>query len=204
MGVVAIERVKEAYAARAAEYIDVVGKIEHAAEPDRDRVRAWARQIDGRIIDVGCGPGQWTEDLRREGNDIEGVDPVAVFIEDARRRYPTSSYRVGSAERLDADDASVGGILAWYSLIHTDPDSIDEPLAEFARCLSPGGSLLIGYVDGPPREPFDHAVITAYHWSVEALTVHLDRAGLTVVEAHTRHDPGARPHGEIVARKRPR
>lgn len=199
----AIDRVQEAYAARAAEYIDVVGKIEHAAEQDRDRLRAWARQIDGRIVDVGCGPGQWTDHLQREGVDIEGVDPVEVFVEDARRRYPTARYRVGSAERLDVDDASIGGILAWYSLIHTHPDAIDEPLAEFARCLAPGGSLLIGYFDGPAREPFDHAVITAYHWSAEALAEHLERAGLAVVEAHTRHDPGARRHGTVIARKRP-
>ena len=36
--------------------------------------------------------------------------------------------------------------------------------------LAPGGSSLIGFFDGVPRQPFPHAVTTAYFWSAEALT----------------------------------
>jgi hypothetical protein len=53
-----VRRARAAYTARAAEYIDLFGSIEAAAALDRDRVLAWARGIDGRIIDVGCGPGR--------------------------------------------------------------------------------------------------------------------------------------------------
>lgn len=194
-----IDQVQAAYSARADEYIEAVGKIEHAAMQDRDYVRAWAHGIDGRVVDVGCGPGQWTNHLRQEGVDIEGVDPTAAFIERAQQHYPSVPYRVGWAEDLGVPDASLGGILAWYSLIHTAPESIDVPLAEFARCVRPGGGLLVGFFDGAAREPFDHTVTTAYYWSVDALAERIERAGFTVTEAQTRADPGVRPHGAIVA-----
>lgn len=196
-----IDRVCEAYSARADEYIEAVGRIEHAAEQDREYLLAWARGIEGRVVDVGCGPGQWTEYLRREGVEIEGIDPTEAFVEDAKKRYPDGRYRAGRAEDLGVGGESLSGVLAWFSLIHTPPESIDAPLAEFARCLGPGGSLLIGFFDGPAREPFDHAVTTAYYWSLDALAERIERAGFSVTDAQTRTDPGVRPQGVIVARR---
>jgi len=196
---VTVDPVHDAYTRRAAEYIEVVGKIEHAAQADRDYLLSWARSVDGRLIDAGCGPGQWTNYFREAGIDVEGVDPVEALVEDARGRYPMARYRVGRAEALGVPNASLGGVLAWFSLIHTDPTLIDEPLNEFARCIRPGGSVAVGFFDGPAGEPFDHAVATAFFWAVDALTLRLERAGFTVTDAQTRHDPGARRQGVIVA-----
>ncbi|WP_152190610.1 class I SAM-dependent methyltransferase [Georgenia satyanarayanai] len=195
------DAVREAYSARAAEYTDAVGMIEHAVQRDRDYLLAWARGVEGRILDVGCGPGQWTSYLHDRGVDIEGVDPVAAFVADARTRYPDARYRTGRAEDLGVAAGSLGGVLAWFSLIHTDPRLIDVPLAELARCLRAGGSLAVGFFVGPDREPFDHAVTTAYTWSVDGLTVHLGRAGFTVEDAQVHAVPGARTVGVLVARR---
>ncbi|WP_229053931.1 class I SAM-dependent methyltransferase [Aeromicrobium sp. Leaf350] len=195
--------VSEAYAARAAEYVEVVGMIEHAAETDRAALLAWARSVDGPIIDVGCGPGQWTSFLHQAGADVEGVEPVAAFLVHARARYPSSRCRAGRAEDLGVEDASLGGVLAWFSLIHTHPDLLHQPLAELARCIRPGGTLAIGFFDGPAQEPFDHAVTTAYYWSVDALSERLERAGFSVLDARTRTDPGARAQGLLVAQRQP-
>jgi SAM-dependent methyltransferase len=198
---VTVDAVREAYSRRAAEYVEVVGKIEHAAMQDREYLLAWARGVEGLIIDAGCGPGQWTNYLQHKGIDIEGIDPVATFVDGAKKRYPSARYRVGRAEDLGVHDGSLGGVLAWFSLIHTAPNLIDEPLAEFARCIKPGGSLLIGFFDGAQREAFEHAVTTAYYWSVDALTEHVARAGFVMTDARTRTDPGVRPQGVIVAKR---
>lgn len=194
--------VRQAYSARAAEYRNAVGKIEHASQRDRDTLLAWALGIEGKVLDVGCGPGQWTSFLHRHGVDIEGVDPVEAFVADARARYPDARYRTGRSEDLGVADGTLGGILAWFSLIHTDPRAIDAPLTELARCLRPGGSLAVGFFVGPELEPFDHAITTAYYWSVDWLTRRVEQAGLSVVEAQVRTDPGARPQGLLVAELR--
>jgi SAM-dependent methyltransferase len=196
-----VARVREAYAARAAEYIGVCGSIEDAAEQDRAHVLAWARGVNGRIIDVGCGPGQWTSFLHERGVDIEGVDPVPEFIDHARQRYPGADYRIGHADRLGVEDASLGGVLAWYSLIHTDPDRIGGLLTKLARCLRPGGGLAIGFCEGAEVAPFDHAVTTAYFWPVALLSSRVERAGFVVTDVQTRADPGTRPHGAIIAQR---
>ncbi len=196
-----IAEVRDAYAARAAEYTDLFGRIEAAAEQDRAAVLAWARSLTGRILDVGCGPGQWTNHLVEHGCDVEGIDPVPEFIDEARRRHPGVAYRVGQADELADADTGLGGILAWYSLIHTEPDRLGGILAEFARRIRPGGGLAIGFFEGPRLEAFDHAVITAYCWPIDLLAQRVERAGFVVTELHARGDPGVRRHGMILARR---
>jgi len=199
---VSVARVRDAYAARAAEYIDRFGAIEAAAEQDRERVLGWARGVDGRVIDVGCGPGQWTHYLSEHGVDIEGIDPVPEFVDRARRRFPGVTFSLGRADRLGVEDAGLGGILSWFSMIHVDPDRIDVPLTEFARCLRAGGGLAIGFCEGPELVPFDHAVTTAYFWPLELLAGRVERAGFLVTGTHARTDPGVRRQGLIIARRR--
>jgi ubiquinone/menaquinone biosynthesis C-methylase UbiE len=194
-------RVRDAYASRGAEYVELFGTIEAAAEIDRERVLAWAQGVDGPILDVGCGPGQWTSFLHDHDVEIEGVDPVAAFIEEARRRHPGVPYRSGDAHRLDVDETSLGGVLAWFSLIHIEPERIDKPLTEFARCIRPGGGIAVGFFEGPELAPFDHAVTTAYFWPIEELSERVEHAGFAVTESHARTDPGARRQGMIVAHR---
>lgn len=193
--------IRDAYSARSAEYVDALGSIEDTAERDRNYVLTWARQVDGPILDIGCGPGQWTNYLHEHGVMVEGVDPVPEFVEHARSRYPNVTYRVGSAGNLDVEDDTLGGVLAWYSLIHATPGDLDRLFADIARCLRPGGQLAVGFFVGPELEPFEHAVTAAYFWPVDLLAARVERAGLVIVDTETRHDPGSRPHGAILARK---
>lgn len=195
------EPVRRAYAARAAEYAAAFGDIDAAAQQDRGLVLAWALSVPGLIIDVGCGPGQWTSYLSSHGVHIEGIDPVAEFVDAARQHHPHVPFRLGQAEALDVDDAELGGVLAWFSLIHTDPDAMAAPLNEFARCIRPGGSVAIGFFEGPSLVPFDHAVTTAYFWPAAELAARVERAGFAVTDARARTDPGVRRQGLIIAER---
>lgn len=190
------------YGARADEYITALGSIEHAAGPDLALVSGWARRLSGPVADVGCGPGQWTHHLAGLGADVHGIDPIPAFIAHARVAYPGVDFRIGRAEDLGVDDGALGGILAWYSLIHTAPSEIGAPLSEFARCLRPGGGLALGFFTGPALEPFDHAITTAYRWPIDVLAAEIENAGFDVAHTETRTDPGVRPHGAILAERR--
>jgi ubiquinone/menaquinone biosynthesis C-methylase UbiE len=198
---VSVEDVREAYGRRAEEYAELFCPPEAMHELDRKLVSRWAGDVAGRMIDAGCGPGQWTDFLRNRGCDVEGVDLVPRFVELARSRFPGSSFRVGALDELGVPDRSVAGILSWYSIIHTDPEDVPAVLGEFARCLCNEGSLLLGMFEGTQVEPFPHAVTTAYFWPIDEMSQRLADAGFEVESTASRVDPGKRPYAAIVARR---
>lgn len=167
---------------------------------DRQVVTTWAQQLEGAVVDAGCGPGQWTDYLCEIGVDARGVDQVPEFVERARSEYPGRSFELGTLEALDAETGTLGGVLAWYSLIHHEPGTIDVPLREFRRVLRPGGGLLIGFFSWPALEPFDHKVTTAYRWPIGELSERVRAAGFEVVETHERMTAGKRPESALEAR----
>lgn len=188
-----------AYGHRSAEYVQALGSMESTHAEDRQLVSRWGRQINGPIIDVGCGPGHWTDFLNSQGCDVRGIDPTEEFIASARRRFPDCRFDLGSVESLRAD--STMGILAWYSLIHHDPAGLDAALQKCSAALAPGGSFLVGFFTAPAHAPFAHAVTTAYFWPLNELVSRIERVGFTTVEVHERHDASSRPHGAIVAQR---
>lgn len=196
-----VQSIREAYGRRAEEYADLFCPPEAMHELDRNLVSRWAGEVSGRMIDAGCGPGQWTDFLRNQGCDIEGVDLVPRFVELARSRFPGSAFRVGELDGLGVPDHSLAGILSWYSLIHTDPEDVPRILGEFARCLYDGGSLLLGVFEGTQVEPFPHAVTTAYFWPIDEMSQRLVAAGFHVEATTSRVDQGKRPYAAIVARR---
>jgi len=198
----AAEEVRDRYRSRAAEYTSILGSVGDLADQDRDLISRWAAAVDGSAIDAGCGPGHWTKFIADHGVAVEGVDMVPEFIESATERFPDVRFRLGRLEALPVDDGALGGVLAWYSVIHTEPAEVPAILEEFARGLRRDGTLLLGFFEGPRLEPFDHAVVTAYFWPVPEMQSALDAAGFDVVETHRRTDPGHRAYGAILARRR--
>ncbi|MFJ4046779.1 class I SAM-dependent methyltransferase [Microbacterium sp. NPDC089987] len=192
-----------AYDSRAAEYVAQIGDITQTDARDRDLISAWRDSTPGRLLDAGCGPGLWTRFLHDDDRAVLGVDLSVEFIAHARHAHPGLEFHHGSFTALPLPDASVGGILAWYSLVHTPPAEIPAVLAEFARVLTSGGSILIGFFDGTPREPFDHAVTTAYFWTPEALRPLLEQAGFTLTSSRRRErtvdEVSSRPHASVTA-----
>lgn len=193
------EATRSAYGERAAEYTRLLGSIGDTHELDRQCIGDWAAGIEGRVVDAGCGPGQWTGFLHRRGVAVEGIDFVPAFIDSARLRFPGVPFRVASIRHMDVPDGSLHGVLAWYSFIHVPPDELALVLAEFGRALVRGGRILIGFFDGPPGIPFPHAVSTAYYWSVATMGQLLAEAGFEVCDVQTRRDPGKRAHAAIAA-----
>ncbi|MET8518804.1 class I SAM-dependent methyltransferase [Nocardioides sp. NBC_00163] len=191
-----------AYDGRAAEYIDLFGTIDQLAERDRETITTWRDTTSGRLLDAGCGPGLWSQELTTSGvREVVGVDASAEFVAAARARYPEVSFERADLAALPLEARSIGGILAWCSIIHTPPADLPAIFDEFARVLTPGGSVLIGFFDGEPGEAFDHAVHTAYFWSAEALGDLLEPNGFIVEQTSARKDPGARRRqGDLVAR----
>lgn len=191
--------VRKAYINRTREYASLLGSMDTVHPSDRHLVEAWADQIEGPILDAGCGPGHWTAHLTERGCMIHGIDQVPDFIHHARIAYPDATFETGTIESIEAATGRFGGILLWYSLIHHHPSSIHIPLYELYRVLQPHGSILLGFFVGASRVAFDHAVTTAYYWSVDDLSKEIASAGFSITETHSRSGSGYRPHGAILA-----
>ncbi|MBC7596620.1 MAG: class I SAM-dependent methyltransferase [Kineosporiaceae bacterium] len=193
--------IRDAYAGRAEEYTAMLGSMAYTHEADQQLVAQWACDVRGAVIDAGCGPGHWTDFLKNRGVDAEGVDQVQAFIGRARKRFPAVPFRVASLGDLKVRDGYAAAILAWYSIIHLAPSDLPAVLSEFARCIAPGGSLLLGFFEGAAVEPFPHAVTTAYFWPIGEMSTQLETAGFHVHSVNTRTDPGERAHAAIIAHR---
>ncbi|MGZ6793477.1 MAG: class I SAM-dependent DNA methyltransferase, partial [Mycobacteriales bacterium] len=179
------ERVRDAYSALSAEYIDLhTGDWLAREDPTRLATRHLSG-VTGRVLDLGCGPGHWTAHLHALGVDVAGVDLVPGFVAHARATYPGPSFDLGSMTELDVPDGTIAGILAWFSTIHLAPPELDGVLAGYRRLLSPGGRLVLGFFSADEQAPFDHRVLTAYRWPVDQLTERLRAAGFAEVERAT-------------------
>ncbi len=96
-----------------------------------------------RALDVGCGPGHVAGYLSERGLDATGVDLSPAMVKIARRLNPDVRFQVADMRNLPAADSSVGGITAFYSVIHIPRDDVPAVLLEFRRVLILQGRLLV-------------------------------------------------------------
>lgn len=98
------------------------------------------------ILDVGCGEGRFCRMLGAEGVTCTGVDPTRALLERARELDPGGVYIEARGDALPADDGRFDLVVSYLSLL--DMPEITAPIAEMARVLKPGGTLLIANCNG--------------------------------------------------------
>jgi SAM-dependent methyltransferase len=163
----------------------------------------------GPVADVGCGPGRITAHLAGLGVDAFGIDLSPAMIEVARRDHPALRFEVGSMTDLDLAEASLAGMVAWYSLIHVPDHEIGAVFARFHRALRPGSPLLIGFHVGDDvqlktRGYGGHAInVQVHRRRPEQLAAWLDGAGFDVQAQMTLRSAESRLGGILVAVRRP-
>jgi SAM-dependent methyltransferase len=131
--------VEASYSHRAGEYAKHLGSMTSVHPSDVQLVTSWAAQVDGPLLDAGCGPGHWTGYLAEMGSDVRGVDQVPSFIDHARKTFSQVPFVVGNIDALPDGPDSIGGVLAWYSLIHPSPAAGRRTVAGFLRWARGGG-----------------------------------------------------------------
>lgn len=163
----------------------------------------------GPVLDVGCGPGTVTAYLAERGLDVSGVDLSPRMIENARRLHPQCRFSVASATDLDLGEASLGGVLGWWSLFNLPRDVLPQVLARFARALKPGGHFItathVGDEDAVRTEAYGGVPVrwTTHKWQPEQLVALIEQAGLhPVAELRLPPEEYSGP-GLVVMAKRP-
>jgi len=136
------DTVATAYADLTRHLLDETPEERSALASFADLVRS---QGGGLVADVGCGAGRITAHLRQLDVNAFGIDLSPGMIDVARRDHPGLRFEVGSMTNLALADASIAGLVAWYSLIHVPDDELGPVFHHFRRVLRPGGSLLLSF-----------------------------------------------------------
>lgn len=142
---------------------------------------------DGRVLDLGCGPGQWAAAIRDAGYVIEATDATQAMADLAAERFGLT-VRVEPFDALSAVDR-YDGIWANFSLLHAPRAEFPGHLARIHRALKPGGAFHIGMKLGE-AEGRDHLGRFYTYYSEEALKALLAEAGFTTTRTRRGHGKG--------------
>jgi SAM-dependent methyltransferase len=151
------DRLIDSYDLIAERYADHrVGLLARVAH-DVDLLDRYAAAIrdSGRVCDLGCGTGTIARQLASRGVDVFGVDISPGMVAVARNRYPDVAFREGDMRALDLPDASVAGVVSFYSILHLARPEVRPALSEIGRVLCPGGLVLITAYQGDGEDHTD-------------------------------------------------
>jgi len=185
------------YFAAHAEAWDSIRSL-HVAESEVERAIAAALgdRALGRLIDIGTGTGRMIELFGPRAEQATGVDRSSEMLRLARVKLEAagiaSSLRQGDMYALPLPDGSADSVIIHQVLHYAHSPA--SAIAEAARVLGPGGTLLV--VDFAPHEReelrdrdahirlgFDDATMTGW-FEAAGLTVdrieHLEGGELTV------------------------
>ena len=170
--------------------------VRWAREPGHDSYWRFHRErfLDlvpppGRLtLDVGCGEGRLSRDLKEQGHDVIGVDASETVIEAAREIDLESDYIIADAAALPFPDGHADLVVAFMTLM--DVDDMPGTVRELARVLEPGGRLALAIVhpmnsaheyDREGRHPADWLVLTESYFERRVYRDEIERDGLRMV-----------------------
>jgi SAM-dependent methyltransferase len=208
-----LEAVRASYDRVADNYVAMdVGDLGHRPWL-RAVLGAFAEEVRdlGPVLDVGCGPGLVSGYLAGLGVAVSGVDLSPRMVQHARRLHPGLRFSVASATSLNLRDASLGGVLGWWSLFNLPRAAMPGVFSSFARALVPGGQVLIGthVGDGDYERTSGYGGVpvswTTHLWQPAELAALLVAAGLEpVAELRFPAEPPQQWPQVVLAARRPR
>ena len=205
-----LEQTRASYDVVARNYADFVRGSLDELPVLRSVLVMFAELARGRapVLDIGCGPGHVSAVLAGLGLAVFGLDLSPAMIDIARSEHPGPRFDVGSMTDLPYGDASAGGALLFWSLIHIPDDRVPTVLAEVFRVLRPGAVVMLGFHVGDRV----NRKTSGYGGLPMQLDVHL-RSIDTVAEAVRQAgfhlemtstiDPDERTPGGVVLARRP-
>lgn len=126
------------YNAKASDYDDIFFAGQAGSHLKRFMA---AVEPGGRILDLGCGPGNAAALMQAEGFEISAVDASTEMVNKAQARGIPATVQT-------FDDISgtaiYDGVWANFSLLHAPRAALPKHLAALARAMKPAAAFHIG------------------------------------------------------------
>lgn len=95
---------------------------------------------NGRLLDAGCGLGDWVLFLESEGFEVTGLDISRKTVEQLRKRFPDKNFQAGDIRDTRMADNAFDACFSWGVFEHFQ-NGPGDCLREAFRILKPGGLL---------------------------------------------------------------
>jgi ubiquinone/menaquinone biosynthesis C-methylase UbiE len=187
---------RDAYDAVANAYARVVLDLSLEAPLDRAVLAAFTEMVamdsDALVAEIGCGTGRVTRHLHKVGLRMIGFDLSPGMAAVARTAYEELPFPVAHAAALPLGAGVLGGLVAWYSLIHMPTNDLPQVFAEFARVTRPGAPVLVALQCGDGERVTrtmsygEPVPLTYYRHRTEQVTAALEAAGFALYATVTR------------------
>lgn len=146
MAVYSLARMAEYWDHTAGRYLELY-RDEFQSKPyDLDVLATFAASLPrgGRVCDAGCGPcGHVARILAGHGLRVTGIDISPRCVALARTEEPDLEFLVMDMARMEFDDGTFDGLVAYYAIHYQPKSTLPAAWREFARVLRPGGRMLM-------------------------------------------------------------
>jgi SAM-dependent methyltransferase len=142
-----------------------------------------------KILDIGCGPGQFTKYIIEKGYLGEGIDLSPEMIKAAANLIPDGKFQVMDMRRLSFPPSHFDGLLVAYSFLHISEKDALSTLIGMYKILKPKGilSLLLKEGDGEislPSTLLPGTTLFVKLWRIESILDFLQKSGFSLINFH--------------------
>jgi ubiquinone/menaquinone biosynthesis C-methylase UbiE len=103
----------------------------------------------GHALELGCGEGRISRELKKLGYRVTATDAVAALVEASRQANSADEYAVADGKELPFEDGQFDLVVAYNVLM--DVEDVPATLKEMRRVMKSNGTVFISLVH-PFRE----------------------------------------------------
>lgn len=152
------------------------------------------------ILDIGSGTGHLTNEMKKKGHTVRGMEPSEEMLNYARTNFPDIEFTKGVSVKLPYADESFDFVIAIEVLRYLSREDVLNTYKEIYRVLKKDGKMLVTQVNRYATDFYyvfyylkglwENVQKRAYHYcyftTAERETEMLQKAGFTIAYAKGR------------------
>ncbi|MEM7086113.1 MAG: class I SAM-dependent methyltransferase [Bacteroidota bacterium] len=95
----------------------------------------------GKYLDIGCGTGNYTNELQKKGFQWIGIDPSKTMLEKAKAKNQQVLWKIGVAENIELPDNLIDGIIGFLTIHHWN--HLEKAFLQLHKVLKPNGRVVL-------------------------------------------------------------